>query len=79
MNEFEARQKILDEWEVDRARRLNQKKKGRWLKQCYFYLYSKIPLSLVLQIVSFLPDSVGIELKDYWDLVTLRKQILGEA
>jgi hypothetical protein len=29
MNEFEARQKILDEWEVDRARRLNQKKKGR--------------------------------------------------
>jgi hypothetical protein len=29
MNEFEARQKILDEWEVDRARRLNQMKKGR--------------------------------------------------
>ena len=27
MNEFEARQKILDEWEVDRARRLNQIKK----------------------------------------------------
>jgi len=29
MNEFEVRQKILDEWEVDRARRLNQMKKGR--------------------------------------------------
>jgi hypothetical protein len=29
MNEFEARKKILDEWEVDRARRLNQMKKGR--------------------------------------------------
>jgi hypothetical protein len=29
MNEFEAWQKILDEWEVDRARRLNQMKKGR--------------------------------------------------
>ena len=39
---------------------------------CYFYLYSKIALSLVFQIVSFLLDTVGTELKDYWDLMTLR-------
>ena len=57
-------QKILDEWEVE-SEKIKSNEKRKMIKTVLFYLYSKIPLSLVLQIVSFLPDSVGIELKDY--------------